>query len=519
MHPAIRKFLADLWLCLSAAFVALLPQFYLVYSASNRYTMLWSRTYHLAILCATLVLAVLFLAAQRTLTAVARRLRHPAWADALCLIWLVFIGLRTLSALLVHLDNLPPPMLQLLWSPWTKLVLYVVLPVPLILRFPAGAKHSLHRLYTALSLLLAFFLLTSPTWTTFEKYDARLDEQAAARKTASGRNFLIFIMDEWSFERTFGAADWRERFPAVAALADQSTLYTQAYSLGGETRVSLPRLLFSNDPDFLRKSFHEVYSFNEKGLRHDGPALFDLVPDTWLRLAIGFTLNYPVILAGKTDLALRFESENVRRTFRGEFRHLVLSQFSFLRILGVRFDYVVDPDWYPQMEVHQFALEVLRNHTANMLGYFHYGWPHYPYIWNRAGRKSGRISPEAAKAHTVENYMDNLDYMDVVIGQICQALRDCGRWDDSVIIFTSDHNWRFDPARPKSWSDLEDPNPVSEWKHVPLMIKYPGQTAGRVDAEHRVTAGQFYRLLRAYADGQPLAPDNDLLNMDLPAAP
>ena len=51
------------------------------------------------------------------------------------------------------------------------------------------------------------------------------------------------------------------------------------------------------------------------------------------------------------------------------------------------------------------------------------------------------------------------------------------------------------------------------------MIKYPGQTAGRVDAEHRVTAGQFYRLLRAYADGQPLAPDNDLLNMDLPAAP
>lgn len=511
-----RKTWINLWLSFSAAFIALLPQFYLVYSASNRYTMLWSRTYHAAILSAIATLAVLFFAAQRTLKTLATRLGRPFWADAVCMTWMVFLCLRTLSALLVRMESLPEAFSHLLWSPWTKLVLYVALPVPAILLHPAGARRVLRRLFAALSVPFLFFLASSAIWPTFENYHAGLDKTDAARKTAAGRSFLVFILDEWSPSRTFGAPDWRERFPALADLIRQSTWYTRAYSLGGETRVSLPRLLFSNDPGFLRKSYKEVYAFNEKALPPEGPALFDLAPAEWLRLAVGFTLNYPVLLDGRADLALRFESENVRRTFRGEFRHLLLSQFAFLRILGIRYEYVVDPDWYPQMEVHEYALDVLCRHPADMLGWFHYCWPHYPYIWNRQGRKPGRISADAAREHTVDNYMDNLAYTDRIIGEICQTLRQCGRWDDSVIVFTSDHNWRFDPDQPESRADLEDPDPTSEWKHVPLIIKYPGQTVGRIESDRPVTHGGLHRLLKAYAGGQPLSPDNDLLDMASP---
>ena len=475
--------------------------------------MLWSRAYHLAILFAITVLALLYFAAQRGLKAFAGYLGHPFWADIVCLTWMVFVGLRTMAALLVRLEQLPGVVSQLLWSPWTKLLLYVVLPIPIILLYPVRAKLALRQVFTALSLLVVFFMTASASWTTFEKYNATLDEAVAAHKISTGRNFLVFIMDEWSPSRTFGVPDWRERFPALAELIDQSTYYTQAYSLGGETRVSLPRLLFSNDPRFMHKSFKEVYSFNENGLRPDGPTLFDLVPNEWLRLAIGFTINYPVILANKTDLALRFESENVRRTFRGEFRILILSQFSFLRVLGIRYKHVVDPDWFPQMEIHQYVLEVLRTPPTNMMGFFHYCWPHYPYIWNHAGRKSANISPLAAKEQSVENYMDNLAYMNVVIGEICQVLRQSGRWDDSVVVFTSDHNWRFDPAQPPSESDLEDSNPTSAWKHVPLIIKYPGQKTGRIESEYPVSQGNLQHLLHAYVAGDPLPEDNEWLNM------
>ncbi|HRX06630.1 MAG TPA: hypothetical protein P5306_06000, partial [Kiritimatiellia bacterium] len=87
---------------------------------------------------------------------------------------------------------------------------------------------------------------------------------------------------------------------------------------------------------------------------------------------------------------------------------------------------------------------------------------------------------------------------------------------DSVIVFTSDHNWRFDPDQPESRADLEDPDPTSEWKHVPLIIKYPGQTVGRIESDRPVTHGGLHRLLKAYAGGQPLSPDNDLLDMASP---
>ena len=503
-----------LWICLSAAYVALLPQFYQVFDAGNRYTMLWSRTYHVTILCSIALLALLYFIARTVIAIVGNRFGWSRWADFFCLLWMVFLCLRTVSALLVRLETLPPGILHLLWNPWFKLVLYFLLPVPLLILYMKKAKRMLKSLFVGLSILLVLFVVRSAGWTTFEKYNATIDEGGAARKITDGRNILIFFMDEWSFERTFGEKGWEDEYPALASLLKESTLYTQAYTLGGETRVSIPRFLFSNDAEFMRKTFQEVHHFNEKGLRHEGKTLFDLVPDDWLRMAIGFTINYPILLEGKTDLSLRFESENVRRTFRGEFRHLMLSQFSFLRYFGIEYEDAVNPDWYPQMEIHDYAMEVIHGQTCNLLGFFHYAWPHYPYIWTRAGRKPGRISASAVKEHTVDNYMGNLAYMDIVVGEICQALRQSGRWENSLVIFTSDHNWRFDPLLPESRADIEDPNPISIWKHVPLIIKYPGQKTGLIQSKHRVIQGNVARLITAYVEGSPLPEDNDWLQME-----
>lgn len=517
MHSPRKLRLLHLWLSLSSSFWALLPQFHLVYSSSNRYTLLWSRSYHAAILAAVLSLAGLFFVARQICRWLSHKSRLLKWVDLLPLIWLNYIAWRTLFALLIHVEALPPAMIRMLWSPILKLCAYVLIPIPLIFRFPTQATRWLKRQYLGLSILLAFFLLHSPTWRTFEQYDAFLSPDLLATKSATGQNVVIFLMDEWSFPRTFEAPGWENRWPALAGLLSESTLYSRAYTLGAETRLSVPRLLFSNDPDFSRQSYDEVLNFNEKGIPHQGASLFKLAPTNWLTTAVGFTINYPVILKDHVDLALRFESENVRRTFKGEFRHLMLSQMAFLRLLGIHFDYVIDPDWYPQMEVHEYAMELLENQTCDLFAYFHYGWPHYPYIWTRSGRKEAAISASEAKDHTLENYMDNLDYMDVVIGEICDALKNSKRWDHSLIIFTSDHGWRFDPVLPKSWSNLEEPDPFSPWKHTPLIIKYPNQTSSHVEAAHPVTHGNLQHLIHAYAKGEILSPTNDWLRMPSPS--
>lgn len=509
----VTKELGHIWISLSAAYLALLSQFYLVFGSSNRYTLLWSHSYHAAIGAAVISLALIFWLAHKIVSVVAHYFRCPWWADAIVLLWLCFILSRALFALGVQWQGLPDQLSPWLWSPGVKILCYGIIPIPIILLFPTACKRVLRRLYGGLSILLLLFIVASVTWPTYEKYEAALADDVVASKINTGKNILIFIMDEWSYERTFSPPDWRRQLPALAELCDQSTVYSQAYSLGGETRVSIPRLLFSPDQPFMNKSFDDVFAFNERSVPFTGHTLFDLAPTNWLRVAIGFTINYPVILKDKTDLALRFESENVRRTFRGEFRRLLLSQFSFLRLLGIEFDYVVDPDWYPQEEVHDFVMELLAAHPANTLGVFHYGWPHYPYIWTRSGRITTKISAQDAKVHSLSNYQNNLEYMDVAMAEIFLTLNSTGRWQDSLVIFTSDHNWRFDPELPKSWSNLEDPLPTSPWKHVPLIIKYPGQT--QPDQESRaVSLAHLQYIIQAYLAGESLSAAEDLLLME-----
>jgi len=501
------------WLCLSVSYIALLPKFYLIFDSGNRYTMLWSRAYHMAILAAIVLLAGLYWFAQAILRKAGVRLGMARWADVLCMLWVVFLCTRTVFALLVQWTALPVWAESLLWSPWLKLLFYVLLPVPILSIYTDKMKWVLKRWLLALSVLLVVFLIQSATWTKYEKYEAALDPKVAASKMANNRNILVFIMDEWSFDRTFGEPNWGNRFPAISNLLNQSTLYEKAHSLGPGTPTSIPRLLFSNDEDFKRKNYREVMSFIEEGVPHQGKSIYDIAPKSWLKVAVGLYVDYPVILSGYVDHALKFESENVRRTFLGELRHLIQSQFAFLRIFGIHFQYVTDPEWFPQMEIHQYTLDVLRENRVNIMGVFHYGWPHYPYIWTRQGRKPGSIDPEAAKAQTLENYMGNLEYMDVALGEICATLKESGKWEDALVIFTGDHTWRFDSEILGVWPlpagtsmdnqmELADRQPMSKWTHVPLIIKYPGQKSGRVEATEVVTHGDLQHIFHAYVQGE-----------------
>ena len=83
--------------------------------------------------------------------------------------------------------------------------------------------------------------------------------------------------------------------------------------------------------------------------------------------------------------------------------------------------------------------------------------------------------------------------MDVLLGDIVQMLREEGEFDRSLVVFTSDHAWRRDPAVApvECRYAMEDADPHSRYRRVPLVIKEPGQTDGRsVEEEYRARSLQ-----------------------------
>lgn len=59
-NPISRSFFRDMGLCLAVAYVALLPQFYLVYDKGNRFSLDWSKTVRASILISIALLAAAY---------------------------------------------------------------------------------------------------------------------------------------------------------------------------------------------------------------------------------------------------------------------------------------------------------------------------------------------------------------------------------------------------------------------------------------------------------------------------
>jgi arylsulfatase A-like enzyme len=73
-------------------------------------------------------------------------------------------------------------------------------------------------------------------------------------------------------------------------------------------------------------------------------------------------------------------------------------------------------------------------------------------------------------------YDANLLAADDALGQVIEALRHAGRWDDALVIITSDHGEAFyEHGRQGHNSTIYE-----EMLRVPLVVKRPGQTEGEV---------------------------------------
>lgn len=72
-------------------------------------------------------------------------------------------------------------------------------------------------------------------------------------------------------------------------------------------------------------------------------------------------------------------------------------------------------------------------------------------------------------------YVGGIGSMDRWLGQFVQLLRENGLYDNTMIIFTSDHGEEFGERLPENIYDRHGHTLYEEIVHVPLIIKLPGQ--------------------------------------------
>jgi arylsulfatase A-like enzyme len=106
-------------------------------------------------------------------------------------------------------------------------------------------------------------------------------------------------------------------------------------------------------------------------------------------------------------------------------------------------------------------------------------------------------------ARRIMQYDGEIRWIDDQLARIFDALRRVGRWDETMIVVTSDHGELF--GEDGRWGHGGDP--IFPLVHVPLIVKYPqGQPRGRDDRPVSLAAVPATALTVA---GEPALPDTE----------
>lgn len=122
--------------------------------------------------------------------------------------------------------------------------------------------------------------------------------------------------------------------------------------------------------------------------------------------------------------------------------------------------------------------------------FLHVLLPHEPYLYlpsgqsytvhdfNPALRADGKWADDPLSvAESYRRHLWQLGYVDGLLGQLLDRLRETGLYDRSLIVVTADHGASFKVG--KEFKDPEEGN-LADIMSVPLLVKTPFQTAGEV---------------------------------------
>jgi len=296
----------------------------------------------------------------------------------------------------------------------------------------------------------------------------------SARSGSSGRPVYLFLFDAWSYERSYDNDRLRPGWKNLAALSERSLVFHDAHSLGSTTMPSLPKLLFQSRDEV-------TWRGSQMGFERAGrftPAsqcdsLFSVVSGAGYRtFMIGTGCPYNLWLEGHVDVCRSYGNymPETNEPARAAAHLLAATQ------------YWTDPCfpalyWNIQKRLSKARmrrlyrdsacdiLDIISQQPRRTFAIFHYLLPHPPYLLTPNGSTIGDQDPHYA-ADDPQGYQRNLACLDHLIGRFIEAMKRAQRFDDALVILSSDHS-----AGPASFACGDDalhaPKP---WPVDPICI-------------------------------------------------
>ena len=325
------------------------------------------------------------------------------------------------------------------------------------------------------------FLLKAPVRSILsEKNEVVLHSQNA--KT----NVILMIFDEMPLTSLLdenGNID-DVRYPNFAALARGSNWYRNTTTCSSLTDIAVPTILTGNYPDQSRLAVLHEYPNN----------LFTLLGGSYkLHVKEAITMMDPQ----------RFEDQSIWhrvgliwKDMAAVYLHLVVPVTFADSLPSVTETW--GNFWDEEQHVNRAAdfrefVREIESTASPSLHFLHMMLPHKPWAYFPSGteyRDYGSVAfgtlqnnrgvwldhPEIVSSYQ-KRHLLQVGFLDRLVGELVDHLKKTGIYDSSLLILTSDHGAGFWPGE-----SLRKPSPktLQDILYVPLFVKLPGQTEGRL---------------------------------------
>jgi hypothetical protein len=355
-------------------------------------------------------------------------------------------------------------------------------------------------------LFLVIFLFFTPVNTLITSSDPA----AAAVDLQGTRTPIVeIVFDEFALGGLLDANGHIDatRYPGFARLAATSTWYSDATTVSGQTLHAVPAVLSglipsASDVPVAADYPHSVFTlFGRSHHLHDGEAVTRLCPKqlcnhqtstTTADLASDLQTVY-LRTALPDDLATQWNvptigdrwagfDDHAASTLKPTTPHQTTKDFD-----SKIFDAAGNQD---QAARFQRFLASLGKGRAPGLWLEHVLLPHVPYQRLPDGRPyNGSYVPAASfysppqldLVHVdAERFVLQTEFVDQLMNEFLDRLHQTKLFKNALVVVTADHGVAFVPGQ--GGRSTDDQHSRDQVLPVPLFVKYPGQTTGKVDA-------------------------------------
>lgn len=298
-------------------------------------------------------------------------------------------------------------------------------------------------------------------------------------------------------------------FPQFARLGKTATWYRNASTVQCRTDMAVPALLSGQYPSIKRPPLESRYPGNLLQTIHRTGAYDMLVFEPITRLCPAAVRQRPSRMRTYWQ-----KMDSVTRTLMGVYPHLILpddmpipfppiSRLWFgLPEVPIAEDAVTTglvrhvPFMLRDNQVQQF-LSCLRPSQQPQFCFLHVELPHLPWYFLPSGRyynyeRGAEFHPPGSwgelgedwdedpvvVARNEHRYLQQVGFVDRFVGQLLDQLEEIQILDQCLLIVTADHGVSFRPGHSRRVPDSET---LPDILSIPLFIKWPGQTVGKID--------------------------------------